>query len=312
VRMESGGDVVPRNTMPFWGRGGKGFTTFFWDGKVDGSSGSILSQFAGKEPSDDPLVVAVHLPPVEIGEMVMDSKANDVLEGESVESADKVYAILADRIRAMPDLAVPLAEAIGKPVSDIRFEDIAEAIAAFIRENFAIRETKLHRFIFGDGSLSPQELAGGLLFYGKARCSTCHNGPYFSDMAFHAIPFPQAGFGKNGFGVDYGRYNVTMDPADRYRFRTPPLYNVTRTAPYSHSGSVYDLGDAIRAHVDPLAIYDPQVMTGVQRAEFYERLKSWSEEPIDGVYLAQDEIGTLKAFLGTLEYDSGASVVETD
>jgi len=131
-------------------------------------------------------------------------------------------------------------------------------------------------------------------------------------MAFHAIPFPQAGFGKNGFGVDYGRYNVTMDPADRYRFRTPPLYNVTRTAPYSHSGSVYDLGDAIRAHVDPLAIYDPQVMTGVQRAEFYERLKSWSEEPIDGVYLAQDEIGTLKAFLGTLEYDSGASVVETD
>ena len=312
VRMERGGDVVPRNTMPFWGRGGKGFTTFFWDGKVDGSSGSILSQFAGKEPSDDPLVVAVHLPPVEIGEMVMDSKANDVLEGESVESADKVYAILADRIRAMPDLAVPLAEAIGKPVSDIRFEDIAEAIAAFIRENFAIRETKLHRFIFGDGSLSPQELAGGLLFYGKARCSTCHNGPYFSDMAFHAIPFPQAGFGKNGFGVDYGRYNVTMDPADRYRFRTPPLYNVTRTAPYSHSGSVYDLGDAIRAHVDPLAIYDPQVMTGVQRAEFYERLKSWSEEPIDGVYLAQDEIGTLKAFLGTLEYDSGASVVETD
>lgn len=312
ARMQGGGDIIPRNTLPFWGRGGKGFNVFFWDGKVDASSRSILSQFAGKEPSDDPLVVAVHLPPVEVGEMVTDSRDNDVLEGESVGAAEKVYAVLAERVRETPELGDVLAKAIAKPVSDIRFRDIAEAIAAFIRHNFAVRETKLHRFVFGDGSLSPRELAGGLLFYGKARCSTCHRGPYFSDMSFHAIPFPQAGFGKNGFGVDYGRYNVTMDPADRYQFRTPPLYNVTRTAPYSHSGSVYDLGDAIRAHVDPLAIYDPQTMTGVQRAEFYERLKSWANEPLDGVYLASDEIDDLKAFLATLEYASGAAVAVTN
>ncbi|TFF19975.1 methylamine utilization protein MauG [Jiella endophytica] len=312
ARMRSGGAVIPRNTLPFWGRGGKGFTTFFWDGKVDGSSGTILSQFAGREPSQDPLVVAVHLPPVEIDEMVADTAEHSTLEGESVGSAAKVFDALAERVRSLSSLADPLAAATAKPVEKLDFKDMAEAIAAFIRQNFAIGTTRLHRFVFDGGPLSPQEIAGGLLFYGKAHCSACHDGPYFSDMSFHAVPFPQAGFGKNGFGIDYGRYNVTMDPADLYRFRTPPLYNVTKTAPYSHSGAIADLGDAIRAHVDPLAIYDPRSMTGVQRADFYERLKAWSSEPISGVYLADDEIRDLEAFLKTLEYDSREPVAETD
>ena len=49
-RMNSGGDIIPRNTLPFWGRGGKGFDVFFWDGKVDASNGHLVSQFAGQEP----------------------------------------------------------------------------------------------------------------------------------------------------------------------------------------------------------------------------------------------------------------------
>ncbi|PTW60585.1 cytochrome c peroxidase [Breoghania corrubedonensis] len=312
ARMIGGGDIIPRNTLAFWGRGGKQFNIFFWDGKVDASSGTLHSQFAGKEPSDDALVVAVHLPPVEIGEMVMDSPANNALETESVSTAKQVYAILIERIRAMPELSGPLAQAAGKPVRALTFSDIAEAIASFIRENFAVRSTRFHDFVFNDGELSAQELAGGLLFYGKAGCSGCHNGPYFSDMDFHAIPFPQVGFGKNGFGVDYGRFNVTMDPDDRYKFRTPPLYNVTKTAPYSHSGSLYKLGDAIRAHVDPLALYDPGSMTDIERTEFYARLKTWSGEPINALHLAEDEVAALEAFLATLEYDSLLSTIETD
>ncbi|MFL0692994.1 MAG: hypothetical protein ACJLUP_13095 [Agrobacterium tumefaciens] len=96
------------------------------------------------------------------------------------------------------------------------------------------------------------------------------------------------------------------------KFRTPPLLNVTKTAPYSHSGPVADLGDAIRFHVDPLALYDATRFTDAQRVEYYSSLKSWSREPLVGIALDNEEIDDLVAFLATLEYDSATQVEETD
>lgn len=309
-RLARGGDIIPRNTLPFWGRGGKGFDVFFWDGKVDGSSGTIQSQFAGEEPSSDPLVVAVHLPPVEIGEMVLDSSENQVLETETVETAQRIYDTLADRIRLDAKLGPELAAALGIQIEQVQFGHIAEAIATFIRHNFRLKPTRFHRFVFEKGTLATDEIAGGLLFYGKGKCHLCHNGPYFSDLKFYAIPFPQAGFGKNGFGIDYGRFNVTLAFDDRYRFRTPPLYNVSKTAPYSHSGAVGNLTDAIRAHTDPLAIYDVKMMTSAQRADFYERLRFWASESVATAPFDKTEMEHLVAFLRTLNFESDLHVEE--
>lgn len=311
-RLAAGGDIIPRNALPFWGRGSKGFDVFFWDGKVDASTGTILSQFAGDEPAKDGLVVAAHLPPVEVGEMVDDAVHNDHLEGESVEAAQVVYRTLADRITAREDIGPQLAAARGKDLNELEFIDIAEGIAAFIRTNFRLADNPLHGFIYDNGALSEQELAGGLIFVGKGRCAACHNGPYFSDFQFHSIATPQLGFGKNGFGIDYGRFNVTMQEGDRYRFRTPPLWNVSKTAPYFHSGSVQKLEDAIRLHVDPLAGLSPETMTGEQRIQFYDQLKAWAREPISGAALEDDEIAALVSFLNLLSFDSQEAVVETD
>jgi hypothetical protein len=47
-------------------------------------------------------------------------------------------------------------------------------------------------------------------------------------------------------------------------------------------------------------------LSAVQRVEFYERLKAWSDEPV-GVYLDDGEISKLVSFLGTLSYDSKTS-----
>lgn len=307
-RLLQGGDIIPRNTLPFWGVGGKDFNIFFWDGKVDNIDGKIQSQFIGQEPSKDPLVVAVHIPPVEIGEMVADTLDNEAKQTEEVESATAIYDVLAERIRTDPELGPALSEARQQPIDQLTFLDAAEAIAAFIRVNFQVKSTKLHQFVFGDGVLSNQELSGGLLFYGRARCSACHNGPYFSDFEFHAIPFPQLGFGKNGFGVDYGRFNVTLDYNDRYMFRTPPLYNVSETSPYSHSGSINKLSDAIRVHVDPLLFYVPKRMAVRERSDFYERLTLWADTPLKGIILADEEIEDINAFLATLTYSSDHNI----
>jgi cytochrome c peroxidase len=44
---------------------------------------------------------------------------------------------------------------------------------------------------------------------------------------------------------DLGRYEVTLDPADRWKYRTPTLRNVALTAPYMHDGSEATLRDVI-------------------------------------------------------------------
>lgn len=301
-RLRGGGDILPRNTLPLWGRGAIGFDVFFWDGRVDASSGRVLSQFGDHPPSDDPLVVAAHLPLVEIREMIPDRDEFERLRTETIGSAEQVYQEIEQRVRADHSLSAALTKAFDIDADKIEMLHVAQSIAMFYRDHFRIRSSRFHEFVFDNVALSPDELAGGILFYGKARCSTCHNGPFFSDLAFHAIPFSQLGSGKNGFGIDYGRYNVTLNPEDRYKFRTPPLFNVTQTKPYSHSGSIYDLKTAIVAHVDPLAAFDFSNATAVQRVEFYKALRAWSKEPIHEVYLDDDEIAELATFLGTLDF----------
>ena len=44
---------------------------------------------------------------------------------------------------------------------------------------------------------------------------------------------------------DIGRYEVTQDPDDRWKFRTPTLRNVAITGPYMHDGGVTRLADVI-------------------------------------------------------------------
>ncbi|QFT75996.1 His-Xaa-Ser system-associated MauG-like protein [Erythrobacter sp. THAF29] len=303
-RMESDGRILPRNALPFWGRGGKGFDTFFWDGKVQKKDDVVASQYGEHSPSDDPLVVAVHLPSVELREMVEDTiEIRETVVSEDVGAANTIQSELAKRFASDTDIGPLLGSAYDRDASKISFAEIADALAQFIRHEFRLRPTRLERFVFDRGPITEAELAGGVLFYGRGRCVSCHNGPYFSDLDFHAVAFPQAGFGKNGFGIDEGRYNVTLDPRDRFLFRTAPLHNVTQTAPYSHSGSITSLKDAIIAHFDPLRLVDTNSMDVRQRSDLYARLGPAALEPLPTA-LRDEEVDQLVAFLAMLEFSS--------
>ncbi len=305
ARMHSGGRVVPRNALSLWGRGERGFNTFFWDGKVALVDGNVVSQFGNLPPSNDPLVVAVHLPSVELREMVGDTPAvRKTSVKEDVSAAQAIQRELAERFARDPAIGPMLAKAYAKSAGEIEFGDVGDALASFIRHEFRIRPTRLESFVYDDGPITRSELAGGILFYGRGRCAACHGGPYFSDLDFHAVAFPQVGFGKNGFGVDEGRYNVTLSPADRYLFRTPPLFNVTKTAPYSHSGSVSRLADAIIAHFDPLRLVDTSQMELKERTDLYARFGPASRELLPAT-LTDEEVSQLVDFLGMLEFGPG-------
>jgi cytochrome c peroxidase len=302
ARLHSGGQILPRNVLPFWGRGSKGFDTFFWDGRVQKVGAQIISQFGDQAPSSDPMIVAAHLPSVEVREMVTDTQeVRDSLVSEEVGSAARIHGALGRRFASDAAIGPRLASAYGIPRDKLSFAQVSDALAAFIRDNFKVRPTRFERFVYEGGALSKRELAGGILFYGRGRCSACHNGPYFTDLSFHSVAFPQAGFGKNGFGVDEGRFNVTHDVKDRFLFRTPPLYNVSKTAPYSHSGSVTRIEDAIVAHFDPLRLVDPGKMTTRERADLYARLGTAARETLPSA-LTDEEVRELTAFLRTLEF----------
>ena len=100
-RLLSGAKLLPRKTLPLWGRGAKHFDAFFWDGRVSLQNGQIVSQFGSAIPSHDLLVTADHLPVVEIREMLDDGDAFIAQnKQESVGDAQHVYRLIANNLIA--------------------------------------------------------------------------------------------------------------------------------------------------------------------------------------------------------------------
>ncbi len=301
-RLLSGAKLLPRNALALWGRGAKKFDVFFWDGRVDFSGSKKISQFGTLFPSNDPLITADHLPVVEIREMLEEDAFIEKSKSESVKKSKAVYdAIVKNVVKKEEVASNGLAAALNKSVSDLQYLDIARSLAAFIRFEFRIQESKLERVMAGKENFSQNELKGARVFYGKGACVTCHSGPHFSDFKFYSVPFPQLGFGRNGFGVDHGRYNVTFNPNDMYKFRTPPLYNVETTGPYGHSGSVREIKDAVTAHYDPLALIDISKMKQFDRFELSKRL-TLSDSTTRVNYLSDSEVSQVVDFLKTLTF----------
>ena len=161
------------------------------------------------------------------------------------------------------------------PVEELGFEHAANAIAAYEIAAFSFDDSPWDRYLAGDGeALSDEAKRGALLFYGEAGCSACHSGVLMTDQQYHNIGAPQLGPGKNdAMGMDYGRFLETNDPADKFAFRTPPLRNVTLTAPYMHNGAYTFLEDVVRHHLNPaeaLNSYNPdQQLRGVFRETYH-------------------------------------------
>ncbi len=151
----------------------------------------------------------------------------------------------------------------------ITFDNIALAIAEYQRSMVFIN-SPWKNYVDGDTSaISEDAKKGALLFFGDAPddgldCAQCHSGDFFTDEQHHTIAFPQIGTGK-GDGTqgddDFGREQQSSMAAERFRFRTPTLLNVSATGPYSHSG-VYDLNDAVNHYAVPQIIFEDFVDRG--------------------------------------------------
>lgn len=109
---------------------------------------------------------------------------------------------------------------------------------------------------------------GGELFFSDVSgCTQCHVGPNFTDELYHNLG---VGMDAPPGEIDWGRYAVTGDDADRGAFKTPTLRNVAQTAPYMHDGSQETLEEVVEWYVDG-GHPNPHLSDKVQKLDLTEQ-----------------------------------------
>lgn len=160
-----------------------------------------------------------------------------------------IWGALMKRLGAIPEYRGLFEQAYpGQHFDEMTFAHATNAIAAFVIANLTFNDSPWDRFLAGENNALTLEQLNGAKRFMNAPCSRCHNGPTFSDEQFHNVALAQFGPGKgNGSSGrdDFGRMNITGDPGDIYKFRTPMLRNVELTGPYGHAGEFTHLSDFI-------------------------------------------------------------------
>ncbi|MEJ1990352.1 MAG: cytochrome-c peroxidase [Maritimibacter sp.] len=145
-------------------------------------------------------------------------------------------------LNSMPGYVSMFETAFDAPDS-VSFDNMAKAIEAF--EATLLTPAPFDAYLNGDDTaLSAEQKAGLGLFIDKG-CVTCHNGVNVGGNGYYPfglIEKPGASILPEG---DKGRFAVTDTVSDEYVFRAGPLRNIALTAPYFHSGKVWDLKVAV-------------------------------------------------------------------
>jgi len=126
----------------------------------------------------------------------------------------------------------------------VTFDNFAKAIEAF--EATLITPAPFDAWLNGDDGAMSQDAVDGLGLFVELGCASCHAGINLGGEGY----FPFGLIEKPGADIlpegDKGRFAVTETIDDEYVFRAAPLRNIAVTAPYFHSGKVWDLGVAVQ------------------------------------------------------------------
>jgi cytochrome c peroxidase len=84
-------------------------------------------------------------------------------------------------------------------------------------------------------ALNAEEQVGMAVF--RQKCANCHAEPMFSDFSYRNNGLPNT--------TDKGRFLVTQQAGDEFKFKVPTLRNIAKTAPYMHDGRLKNLNEVI-------------------------------------------------------------------
>jgi len=220
---------------------------------------------------------------------------------------------VVDKVRRLPGYAEQFRQAFGEEVG---VATLGKALASYERTLLSANSPFDRWHFAGDAAaVSDAAKAGFKIFTGKGQCFACHtvnkDDALFTDQGFHntgaaqlriipektvevdlggglRVQLPRAQVDEilTPPGKDLGRYEVTLDPTDLWRYKTPSLRNVALTAPYMHNGTLLTLEEVI---------------------EYYDRGGTGSEgqDPrVSPLHLTSEEKRALLAFLRSLTGDN--------
>lgn len=180
---------------------------------------------------------------------------------------DRVLAVL----NSMPEYPQRFALAFPGEEDPVTFDNVARAIEVF-EATLITPGARFDQFLEGNNAVLDQTEKRGLRLFMDSGCAACHNGVNVGGGDYYAFGVVERPGAEILPPEDKGRFAVTETATDEYVFRAPSLRNVELTAPYFHSGGVWDLTQAV------------EIMSNSQL----------------GTELADDEVEAIVAFLHTL------------
>lgn len=160
----------------------------------------------------------------------------------AVEMANTPGQLIAT-LKSMPQYVEWFNSAFPGEADRVTFENVARAIEAF--EATLVTPAPFDAFLNGDDAAMTSEQKQGLTLFMDKGCSSCHGGINVGGEGYYPFGLVE----KPSTDVlpenDKGRFAVTHEADDSYVFRVAPLRNVALTAPYFHSGKVWDLKQAV-------------------------------------------------------------------
>ena len=212
------------------------------------------------------------------------------------------------RHRLAPDTAWLASVPEYKNLFDLAFPDLPDtaritnltvslALAAYQR-TLLPNQSPFQLWLRGNNkAMNKDETDGKTLFFGKAKCATCHNSPGLSAATFYALGMDDLTNGINGVfnvapnAVEHkGRGGFTNKGKDMYKFKTPQLYNLKDVKFLGHGSSFTSVSDLI--HYINNAIPQNSNVPLSQLAKQFQPLN-----------LTEDEMSKLVKFVEDALYD---------
>lgn len=147
-------------------------------------------------------------------------------------------------LRSIPEYVERFERAFPGQGESLTYDHMVRAIEAF-EATLVTPNAPFDRFLKGDDEALNEQERRGLKLFVDTGCVACHNGRNLGGQGYFPFGLVERPGAELLPEEDKGRFVVTQTAGDEYVFRSAPLRNVALTAPYFHTGQVWDLEQAV-------------------------------------------------------------------
>ena len=149
-------------------------------------------------------------------------------------------------LKSMPDYVKLFKTAFPGENDPVTFDNVANAIEVF-EATLLTPNSRFDQFLRGDVAALNESEKRGLDAYIEKGCTACHAGINLTNEGY--FEFQVSGTpNEKLLAGDKGRGGLKIEEAteeNQFAFKAPTLRNIEYTAPYFHSGLVWDLREAV-------------------------------------------------------------------